>query len=58
MHLKHFFMLSRVTRFDNKKAKSQRRSHNKLSAIRDLWDKWVENQSIVYNPSENITTDE
>ena len=51
MSLKHFFMLSRVIRSDSKETRSQRRSHDKVFAIRDLWDKWLENQSIVCKPS-------
>ena len=37
---------------------TQCRSHDKAAPIKDLCNKWVENQSLVYNPRENITMDE
>ena len=51
-------MLSCVIRFDNKETRYMRRCHDKLDPIRDLLANWVENESIVYNLSENINIGE
>ncbi|XP_061899254.1 piggyBac transposable element-derived protein 3-like [Entelurus aequoreus] len=38
--------------------KSRRRERDKLAAIRDVWDKWVENVPLLYNPGPHVTVDE
>lgn len=42
MSLKTFHVLSHVIRFDDKQTRQGRRERDKLAAIRDVWDKWVQ----------------
>lgn len=42
MSLKKFKILSRILRFDNKDTRECRHETDKLAAIRDVWDLWVE----------------
>ncbi|KAM4036366.1 LOW QUALITY PROTEIN: piggyBac transposable element-derived protein 4-like [Anomaloglossus baeobatrachus] len=58
MSVKRFHQISRVLRFDNKSNRIERRATDKLAPIRDLWNKWVENLPIFYNPGDNVTVDE
>ncbi|XP_036958596.1 piggyBac transposable element-derived protein 4-like [Acanthopagrus latus] len=58
MSLQKFHMLSRVIRFDNRDTRPGRRQQDKLAAIREVWDKWVERLPLIYNPSPNFTVDE
>ncbi|XP_056102977.1 piggyBac transposable element-derived protein 4-like [Rhinichthys klamathensis goyatoka] len=57
MPLKDFIKLSGVIRFD-KSTRSQRRETDKLAPIRELWEKWVERLSLMYNPDMYVTVDE
>ncbi|XP_062409077.1 piggyBac transposable element-derived protein 4-like [Sardina pilchardus] len=58
MPLKSFHVLSRVIRFDNRETRQGRRELDKLAAIRDVWDKWVQQLPLLYNPGPNMTVDE
>ena len=58
MSLETFHMISRVIRFDNRDTRAGRRERDKLAAIRDVWDKWVEILPLLYNPSAHVTVDE
>ncbi|XP_063049276.1 piggyBac transposable element-derived protein 4-like [Engraulis encrasicolus] len=58
MSLQAFHVLSRVVRFDNRETRVARRENDKLAPIREVWDKWVENVPIVYNPGPEVTVDE
>ena len=58
MSLETFHIFSRVIRYDNRETKAGRRERDKLAAVRTLWDKWVEQLSLLYNPGPNITVDE
>lgn len=44
--------------FDNRDTRPGRRQQDKLAAIREVWDKWVERLPLIYNPSPNVTVDE
>ena len=58
MSLETFHMISRVIRFDNRDTRAGRREREKLAAIRDVWDKWVEILPLLYNPGPHVTVDE
>lgn len=58
MSLENFSKISRVIRFDNKSTRQERRRTDKLAAIRDIWEKWVEVLPKLFNPYENVTVDE
>ncbi|XP_063743292.1 piggyBac transposable element-derived protein 4-like [Eleginops maclovinus] len=58
MSLETFHMISRVIRFDNHDTRAGRRERDKLAAIRDVWDKWVEILPLLYNPGPHVTVDE
>ncbi|XP_062864594.1 piggyBac transposable element-derived protein 4-like [Trichomycterus rosablanca] len=58
MSLEMFHMISRVIRFDNRDTRAGRRERDKLAAIRDVWDKWVEILPLLYNPGPHVTVDE
>lgn len=58
MSLQRFHDISRIVRFDDKPSRPQRRQKDKLAAIREIWDKWVEILPAFYNPTENLTVDE
>ena len=53
-----FEMISRVTRLDNKSTRQERRKRDKLAAVRDIWEKWIDVLPKLCNPSENVTVDE
>lgn len=57
-HNRHFHVLSRVIRFDNRETRHQRHQNDKLAPIRELWDKWVERLPLIYNPGPAVTVDE
>ncbi|GLD62741.1 piggyBac transposable element-derived protein 4-like protein [Lates japonicus] len=57
-HHSRNFTLSRVIRFDNRDTRPGHRQHDKLAAIREVWDKWVEGLPRIYNPSPDVTVDE
>ena len=46
----------RVIRCDIKEIRIQRRSHNILAQIKDLWDNWVTKQSVLLIAREKILT--
>ncbi|XP_050512449.1 piggyBac transposable element-derived protein 4-like [Diabrotica virgifera virgifera] len=58
MSLEVFTKISQVIRFDNKATRQDRRRCDKLAAIREIWEKWVENLPKFFNPDENVTIDE
>lgn len=58
MSLKKFKILSRILRFDNKDTREGRHETDKLAAIRDVWDLWVERLPLMYNTGPDVTVDE
>ncbi|XP_059209533.1 piggyBac transposable element-derived protein 4-like [Centropristis striata] len=58
MSLETFHIISRVIRFHNRDTRADRRESDKLAAIRDVWDKWVEILPLLYNPGPHVTVDE
>ena len=58
MSLEMFRTISAVLRFDNRETRPARCVTDKLAAIRDVWDKWVEQLPLMYNPSPEVTVDE
>ncbi|XP_060791674.1 piggyBac transposable element-derived protein 4 isoform X2 [Neoarius graeffei] len=58
MPLKLFYTYSRMLRFDNRESRPARRVADKLAAIREVWDKWVERLPYLYNPGPDVTVDE
>lgn len=58
MPLKLFHTYSRLLRFDDRELRPARRATNKLTGIREVWDKWVERLPVLYNPGPDMTVDE
>ncbi|XP_076608401.1 LOW QUALITY PROTEIN: uncharacterized protein LOC143333911 [Chaetodon auriga] len=58
MSLETFHIFSRVIRFDNRETRAGRWERDNLAAIRTVWDKWVEQLPLLYNPGPNVTVDE
>ncbi|KAJ8403326.1 hypothetical protein AAFF_G00350980 [Aldrovandia affinis] len=58
MSLQTFHVMSRVIRFDNRETRVARRAADKLAPIRELWEKWVDRLSCMYNPGPDVTVDE
>lgn len=58
MPLKSFHTFSRMLRFDNRESRPARRVTDKLAAIREVWDKWIERLPYLYNPGPEVTVDE
>lgn len=58
MPLKVFHTFSRMLRFDNRESRPARRVRDKLAAIREVWEKWVERLPYLYNPGPEVTVDE
>ncbi|XP_056092518.1 piggyBac transposable element-derived protein 4-like [Rhinichthys klamathensis goyatoka] len=58
MPLKTFRKISRVIRFDDKQTRIARRANDKLAAIRVMWNKWVEQLPLMFNPGPHVTVDE
>ena len=56
--MKRFKIISRVIRFDNRSIRSHHRQTDKLSPIKELWDKWVESLPKLFNPNENVAVGE
>ncbi|KAL4008155.1 hypothetical protein ACER0C_002007 [Sarotherodon galilaeus] len=54
MSLEQLRVLSRIIRFDNRDT----RQNDKLAAIRNIWDRWVERLPLMYNPGPEVTIDE
>ncbi|TKS65156.1 PiggyBac transposable element-derived protein 4 [Collichthys lucidus] len=49
---------TRLLRFDDRESRPARRVTDKLAAIREVWDKWVERLPYLYNPGPDVTVDE
>ncbi|XP_045067740.1 piggyBac transposable element-derived protein 4-like [Coregonus clupeaformis] len=61
MPLKVFHAYSRLLRFDDRQTRAERRAAgggDKLAAVREVWDKWVERLPLLYNPGADVTVDE
>ncbi|XP_038130918.1 piggyBac transposable element-derived protein 3-like isoform X1 [Cyprinodon tularosa] len=58
MPLKLFHTYSRLVRFDDRESRPARCMTDKLAAIRQVWDKWVERLPYLYNPEPDVTVDE
>lgn len=58
MPLKLFHIFSRMLRFDNRQSRPARRVTDKLAAIREVWEKWVERLPYLYNPGPEVTVGE
>lgn len=53
-----FVHILQFIRFDDKSTRDQRKANDKLAAIRDVWDSFVENCKKLFEPFEDITIDE
>ncbi|KAE8277988.1 hypothetical protein D5F01_LYC23985 [Larimichthys crocea] len=49
MSLKVFHVYSKLVRFDDRETRAERRTTDKLAAVRKVWDAWVERLPILYN---------
>lgn len=49
MPLKLFHTYSRLLRFDDRESRPARCATDKLAAITEVWDKWVERLPVLYN---------
>ena len=58
MSCQRFLFLSRVLRFDSRADRARRRETDKMTAIRDLLEKFVANCKSSYSPSDVLTIDE
>lgn len=58
MSLEMFHTISAVLRFDNLESRTAWHVIHKLAAIRDIWDKWVEQLRVMYNAGPEVTVDE
>ncbi len=58
MSLKTFHVFFRVICFDDKETRYGQRQRDKLTAIQDVWNKWVQRLPFLYNPVPHITVDE
>ncbi|XP_071315182.1 piggyBac transposable element-derived protein 4-like [Trachinotus anak] len=58
MSLQQFHVLSRIIGFDNRDTQPVRWRNDKLAAIRNIWDTWVERLSLMYNPGPEVIVDE
>ncbi|KAB0790446.1 hypothetical protein PPYR_15168 [Photinus pyralis] len=58
MPLKRFQAIMRFIRFDNRCTRAERKSIDKLAAIRDIWDMFVQQLSNSYTPGLDMTIDE
>ncbi len=58
MSLQQFHVLSRIIRFDDRDTRPVRWRNDKLAAIRNIWDRWVERLPLMYNPGPEVTVDE
>ncbi|KAK5928627.1 hypothetical protein CgunFtcFv8_013678 [Champsocephalus gunnari] len=55
---KHFEMISASLRFDHRLTRPARYKKDKLTAFRNMWDKWTERLPLLFNPGEDICVDE
>lgn len=53
-----FEQIATFLRFDDKRTRAERKEHDKLAAIRELWDAFVNNCNKAFEPYEHITIDE
>ncbi len=58
MPLKTFHLYSRLLRFDDRETRAARQVTDKLAAVREVWDAWVERLPLLYVPGPEITVDE
>ncbi|KAM4613310.1 piggyBac transposable element-derived protein 4-like [Polymixia lowei] len=58
MTLHQFHLISRVICFDIRDTRPARWRKDKLAAIRDAWDRWVERLPLMFNPGPEVTVDE
>ena len=58
MSLNRFKTILRFLRFDNKQTRPERRATDKLAAIHDVWDMFVDKLCKAYRPSADMTVDE
>ena len=54
MSLQQFHVLSRVIRLDDRATQPFRWRDDKLAAIRNVWDRWVEPLPLMYNPGPEV----
>lgn len=58
MSLQRFKNINTALTFDNKKTRKNRREADKFAPIRNVWDLWISQQKVLYNPGMNVTVDE
>lgn len=57
-HSNSFTLYTRLLQFDDRESRPARRVTDKLAAIREVWDKWMERLPYLYNPGPDTTVDE
>uniref|UniRef100_A0AAR2K0Y7 BED-type domain-containing protein n=1 Tax=Pygocentrus nattereri TaxID=42514 RepID=A0AAR2K0Y7_PYGNA len=50
--------IMRYLRFDNKDTRAERAKSDKFAAISDIWQRFVKNCNLCYNPGQHLTVDE
>ncbi|KAK7877722.1 hypothetical protein WMY93_030536 [Mugilogobius chulae] len=58
MSLKRFYAISSVIRFDDRETRAARRATDRLAAIREVWDSFVQRLPLLYTPGSDVTVDE
>nr|XP_046201135.1 piggyBac transposable element-derived protein 4-like [Oncorhynchus gorbuscha] len=58
MPLKVFNTSSRMLCFDNRESRPAKHVRDKLAAIREVWEEWLERLPYLYNPGPEVTVDE
>jgi hypothetical protein len=53
-----FAQILQFIRFDDKSTRVQRKANDKLAAVREIWDQFVENYKKLLEPFEHMTVDE
>ena len=55
LYIRRFQNITSVMRFDDRLTRNERRCHDKLAPIRQLWEKWESNIRRMFHPYVNIT---
>jgi len=58
MTLNKFVHILQFIRFDDKSTRVQRKANDKLAAVLEVWDRFVENCNKLFEPFEDMTVDE
>ncbi|KAF2890809.1 hypothetical protein ILUMI_15364, partial [Ignelater luminosus] len=58
MSVSRFLFITACLAFDNQATRNERKTYDKLAAIRELWDLFITNGQLHYSPGENVTIDD